>query len=783
MPKNTESQQNAKEKTLQFLKEAENKRAEVRFERNLSELRSDNFEILKNPEFNSKLADYAYNQFSQTTGKELQSVLDKVFGLLNKSKYEEYVAPILENLCVLCLQRYNIGLMKYICSKLEVNLDLKDSNLIITDNIYKFIVQSGCVFVRSNQWNDFDNLISKLWKIRNRKFNTSNGEGVPFQKIFSQIAVKDIIEKTAQYHKTEDKKQKAIARKTIRYFGEEAILFLLNRLVFSKNKEDRFHLIELLAAIGEEIVKPIEKFMELDLPWYAVRNLIILIAESGNPDYYKIVEGYLVHPDVRVQQQVIACIVKLGGNLLEKRLVQAIPVVDDEIKIKLVMQLGDYTSEDTANGLIDVINKRESYDEKIRADLLYKTCISLRSHPYTKVINVLKHLLRSKLNNYGLDEKLYQIVQDSIHVLEPKVRHRNKGEKAEIEAVNFNGDEFEATAESSVDVTTFVSEIDEMLDRGKIDKATSLMYKKIIDLARQKDFDAAEMLRDKLLEVNPDALQDVIRVSEIIEEEKTSPNASVQTEIWNDLFKTITTKEYEFLLSALRVEQYEKGERVVSAGEIDPCLYLLNSGTAQLSCSSGNRDTFLKRLQPGDVVGVAPFFSSSVWTVSVTAQQRSRFHVLHRDIYNLADAKYPELEEKLYDFCKRQEMVRDLVRMSGRDRRDFARYTVKINVNNILLDQYGESEGRRTFKGEMLDISRGGLSFSIRIASKKSAQHLLGRQIISEIKMKNTIITKCFGTIVSVRYLHEIAKEYSVHVKFYSELEQEKITEVVRLQI
>jgi len=783
MQKNNESQKSAQEKTLQFLEEAERKRAEARFERNIGELRNDNFEILKNSEFNSKLADYAYNQFSQTTGEDLRSLLDKVFGLLNAKKYEEYVSPILENLCLLCLQRYNIGLMKYICSQLETILDKKESSLKISDTIYKFIVQSSCVFARSSQWNDFDHLISKLWKIRNRQFDTENGKDAPFQKIFSQIAVKDIIEKTAQYHKTNDKKQKALAQKTIRYFGEEAILFLLNRLVFSKNKEDRFHLIQLLAAIGEEIVNPIEKFMEIDLPWYAVRNLIILIAESGNPDYYKIVEGYLVHPDVRVQQQVVACIVKLGGNLVEKRLVQAIPVVDDELKIKLVMQLGDYVSEETANGLIDVINKRDSYDEKIRADLVYKTCISLRSHPYPKVINVLKHLLRSNLEADGLDSKLYQVVQDSINVLEPKVRHRNKGEKAEIETVNFDDDDSEPSRGEGTDVTVFVSEIDDLLDGGKVDKATGLMYKKIIDLARQKDFESAEMLRDKLLEVNPDALQDVIRASEIIEEEKTSPNASVQTEIWNDLFKTITTKEYEFLLSALRVEQYEKGEKIVCAGEIDPCLYFLNSGTAQLSCSSGNRDTFLKRLQPGDVVGVAPFFSASVWTVSVTAQQRSRLHVLHRDIYNLADEKYPELEEKLFDFCKRQEMVRDLVRMSGRDRRDFARYGVNITLNNTLLDQYGESEGRRVFKGEMVDISRGGLSFSIRIANKKSAQHLLGRQIISEIKMKNATILRCFGIIVSVRYLHEIAKEFSVHVKFYSELEQKKVTEVVSLQL
>ena len=119
--------------------------------------------------------------------------------------------------------------------------------------------------------------------------------------------------------------------------------------------------------------------------------------------------------------------------------------------------------------------------------------------------------------------------------------------------------------------------------------------------------------------------------------------------------------------------------------------------------------------------------------------------------------------------------------MSGRDRRDSARYQVNVTVNNVLLDPYGGSSGRRVFQGEMLDISRGGLSFSIRISKKENAHLLLGRQIISEIKHKGKEVFKAFGLIVGVNFQHEIVKEYSVHVKFYTELEQHQITNVVNL--
>ena len=176
MQKRKQTQEKVKEETLQFLKEAEEKRAEVRFQRNLSEFLNDNLEILKNSEFTARLADFIYNQFPQSAATEVKSLLDKLFALANDRKYWEYVSSVLDNLCTLCSKRYNIGLMKHVCAQLVVVLDKKEPNLKITDNIYQFIIDSSCVFVRSNQMSDFDTLISRLWRVRNRTFNTERGK-------------------------------------------------------------------------------------------------------------------------------------------------------------------------------------------------------------------------------------------------------------------------------------------------------------------------------------------------------------------------------------------------------------------------------------------------------------------------------------------------------------------------------------------------------------------------------------------------------------------------------
>ena len=780
MTRNTESTENPKDRALRLLQEAEKKRANIRFEKGLLDLDNSRFEILQNKEFRDRLSSYIVENHTPEENDKTSIYIDKLFEQILDKKNEEICHLILDEVGKQCLKEYNLRLIQVITAKYILLLKESDSNTYISENLCTFLAHSCELFVRSSRWQNFDDLITVMWKIRNLNFKTSDGAGKPFKTFFIQAAAKDVIEKILQFHNSGTKEDKILASKSMRYLGEEALLFLLNRLVFSKTKQERFLLIELISSIGEDIINPIHKYMEVDLPWYAVRNLIILIGEIGHPDYYPMVEGYLVHPDSRVQQQVVACIIKLGGNNLEKRLMQALPVVNDEIKLKLVMQLGEYDSEEIANGLIDIIHKRESISEAIREELLYKICISLRSYPYTKVANLLKHLLKETSSYSSEGEKLAIALQETINILEPQIRHKVKSAKTESDTLNFDPS---ADLESapSVDIEEFLDDIDHLLQSGNLEKATALMYKRIIDLARMKDFNSAEMLRDRLLEINPDALQDVIRAAEIIEEEKNSPTTSVQVEIWDSLYKRLSNDEYDALLSLLRSENYKKDEKIICHGEIDPCLFFLNYGAVRLSCICGQHETFLKRLKPGEVLGVGPFFSASVWTVNLTALQRTTMQVLRRDDFRKIEKQLPDFEEKLHEFCTRKDIIPDLIKMSGRDRRDCARYPVNITVNNILLDPYGGSTGRRVFQGEMLDISRGGLSFSIRITKKENAHLLLGRQIISEINQKGSEVLKTFGLIVGVNYQHEIVKEFSVHVKFYTELEQHQISKVVNL--
>jgi CRP-like cAMP-binding protein len=734
MHRKTSQNEDAKNKTFQLLEEAEKKRASIRFEHGLEELRSGKGEILKNAEFTGRLSSFLYEGYAGKDRNRTVLCLGILFNFLNSGKYADFVLPVLDRICENSLKTNDIKLMQLLCSQYVSAFERKESGCPISTEMCGFFVKACTIFARNGLWYDFDYLISALWKLRGAVHPIEKETAVSLTNIFADIATDDVMAGIMQQRVTGDQGHKKHAAEHIKYLGDKAVLFLLNRLVFSDTTQnERLLLIELIAGFGEDMVETLRLFMEEDLPWYTVRNLVGLIGEIGNPDLYQMIEGYLIHPDARVQQQVVGGIVKLGGENVEKRLIQALPVVEDKVKLKMIMQMSAYKSLEIADCLMDMVQKRHAFSKEMQEKLLYTICITLRSYPFPKVVKLLRHLLHEipKSSN----DKLCVAIEETISRIEPAIRHRVKGEAAEAELPGYDSDPVEGEKES----------------------------------ANSDDF--------------PDELREVILAAEIMEEEKGMPTSAVRVEIWDELSGNFSKREYNRLLSGLLNEHYAKDEKIVSSGEIDPCLYFIGRGGVRLSCKCGHNEIFLKRLNPGDVIGVGPFFSASVWTVTMTALQDTRMQVLRRDLFMKAVQGYPEIEMKLLAFCRNRDMVHELVKMSGRDRRDSARYavTMPVTVYNILLDPYG-GEGKRTFEGEMLDISRGGMSFSIHLSKKENVHLLLGRQIISELRTKGNEVLECLGLVVGVHCQQELVKDFSVHVKFYSELEQYQITNVLNPQ-
>ena len=109
--------------------------------------------------------------------------------------------------------------------------------------------------------------------------------------------------------------------------------------------------------------------------------------------------------------------------------------------------------------------------------------------------------------------------------------------------------------------------------------------------------------------------------------------------------------------------------------------------------------------------------------------------------------------------------------MSGEDRRQAVRYPVALIVKHALIEETGEVS-KRSFKGEITDISSGGLSFYIRVSRQENARLLLGRNLQSHIPVDEGQMVACRGKIVAVRFQQDIERNYSVHIQFDEPLEE-----------
>ncbi len=70
--------------------------------------------------------------------------------------------------------------------------------------------------------------------------------------------------------------------------------------------------------------------------------------------------------------------------------------------------------------------------------------------------------------------------------------------------------------------------------------------------AKAKDFEKAELLREKLIDLDPLALNEIITSAEIIEQEKKEGMSQDHLTLWADLYQAISKEEGVALYYAMK---------------------------------------------------------------------------------------------------------------------------------------------------------------------------------------------------------------------------------------
>lgn len=317
------------------------------------------------------------------------------------------------------------------------------------------------------------------------------------------------------------------------------------------------------------------------------------------------------------------------------------------------------------------------------------------------------------------------------------------------------------------------------MDQGKKDAAIRILFDLVLRYAKRRDFAKAEFLREKIFEVDPLALTEILKSAAAIEEAKSGAIDRNHLEVWHKLYSQLTKEEGNALFFALTEKELGADLPVFAQGEQNSNLYFVSSGQLKLISQQGDRELFIQRLLPGNVGGDDTFFSASICTTSLITLTRVKLMVLARSATQKWAADFPALESKIHDFCLRSERVSDLLKKKSLDRRTQRRIQATGTVFIKLINTAGQAEGK-TLMGELTDIAVGGLSFLIKSRKKETARMLLGRKLNVKVSFAAGEVDRN-GTVIGVRYnpqeFHQDI-DYSVHLKFDKIIEKQLLREI-----
>ena len=319
-------------------------------------------------------------------------------------------------------------------------------------------------------------------------------------------------------------------------------------------------------------------------------------------------------------------------------------------------------------------------------------------------------------------------------------------------------------------------QIFQLAAKGDSDVAKKQLFDLVVACARKKDFYNAERLRERIYEIDPMALMEIIQSGDIIEEEKSGAISKDHVEIWKNLLSALSSEEFNALYHEMEERTYRPEEIIVAQGAKNDELFFINQGSVRVTYTGGEKELFFKNMGKGEIVG-ENFFNASIWTVTLTAQQQTSISVLKLESLAGLEQRIPGIESRLIDYYSRSSDIYAELKKKGMDRRVHERYRVERKIQLQIVDD--KEKILSSFIGVLTDISMGGLSFYVRITKKENIRLLLGRNIKIIIPVTNLPDTVLRGMVIGVQVFDLVLSDYSVHVKFNTELERNQLKSLV----
>ncbi len=320
------------------------------------------------------------------------------------------------------------------------------------------------------------------------------------------------------------------------------------------------------------------------------------------------------------------------------------------------------------------------------------------------------------------------------------------------------------------DLSEKEKQVDVLLGQGKKKAAVALLFQLVTEYARRKNFPRAEAMRDRIYDADDMALNEIIKSGEIIEQEKSQGIDQKHRVTWAKLYNGLTTEEANTLYYALKSnkKKYEPDAPVFRQGQHMPHLFFIDQGQVKQFYSQNDGEKLLGNLGPGEIAGLDSFFNISVCTTSLVTLTRACTTSLSPEDYRRWQETMPTLATKIRHFCDEMESAIQIMRKKGMNRREHSRLKMDGPIGYQVLRHNGQPLGRE-FRGDIADISVGGLSFFMKTSNKQQALLLLGRRL--KVRF-GPAVSETIQTGIITGVIHHLFTDYSIHLKFDTPVSQ-----------
>ena len=296
------------------------------------------------------------------------------------------------------------------------------------------------------------------------------------------------------------------------------------------------------------------------------------------------------------------------------------------------------------------------------------------------------------------------------------------------------------------------------------------LIKKYVEL---RDFCKAESLRDRILIADGMAVAEIVQTAEIIDKAKRMTIAPEIRSVWSKLNDYFSGAEVDALYYSMYEKLYAPYEYIYRQGDKNNSLFFISEGHVNSAFIKDREECLLQSFGPGSIAGHDSFFFISVCTSSLMAVAPTKINVLTNDAVTRIKENHAGIFPKLKSYCLGLKKPQVILDNMGLARRGHTRFRAKGKVFFSVITLEGKSISNE-LRGELADISLGGLSLYIRTANEEQARTLLDRKLFMRFGIPtNKGDKKAERTGLIRGVIARMFHDYSLHIKFDDLLDKE----------